>query len=377
MRPNNRHRGATRAVPPPDSPPSTGGCTVVAGVFIFIFILLAVVGIALVDLPARMAVLSLFGGQSDWQLLYVVSGDLWETNGSQATQLTHNGHLGQPTLASQSQSQSEAQSLIYVEREKNYSDLWLVDANHPARPITHDSSPIIEQNHWAAQPVFIPDSQRLLFLSDHNKESTGVGDLAVWELDLQQGTFTQITHPPAYTGGDQDISVNPKNGREIVFTRYVYGDSGQLTEELAWLDLGTNIAVALTASEHPSRQASFSPDGHQLAFVQTVGQAENLFVSQIDRSASKPRLVGAQSVATGMIAEPIWRPDGKEIAYIGLVNRHFQLFTVSVDRSTDGKETFGRPQQVTNGSGLDATSRPVWLTSSEARSLPEWLNRPS
>lgn len=298
-------------------------------------------------------------------LLYAANGDLWESDGGRTVRLTHNGHLSQPSLG--------PSGIVYVERQRNYSDLWLAGNNRPPVRLTHDASPIIAHNHWVAQPVFVPGENRLEVISDQNKASTGPGDLAIWALVPGQATMTQITHPPSYTGGDQDVAIDPRATNEIVFTRYLYAPDGQLIEELAWLDLKTGRVIPLTAPDQPSRQASFAPDGQQLAFVQTHGQSQVLGIGHLDISAGKPRLTGIQQIASGMVAQPAWSPDGSSLAYLSLVNRRFELLTVAVSRGKDGSLSFGQPRAVTSNASLDATSRPVWLTTDQATQIRAWL----
>ncbi len=136
------------------------------------------------------------GAAMPWWFLFAANGDLWETDGDRLIQVTHGGLFAQPAFGTD--------ALVYVERERNYSDLWLAGPGHRPRQLTHNTAPSISNTHWAAQPVLAPDSDRLYLLSDRDKAATGIGDLAIWALDPPGLTFRQITHPPAYTGGDQD-----------------------------------------------------------------------------------------------------------------------------------------------------------------------------
>jgi hypothetical protein len=300
-----------------------------------------------------------------WSLVYAAKGDLWETNGAQTNQLTHNGQLSQPSL--------DGNTLVYVQRAKNGSELWLAQPRAAPRRITHNTSADVAANHWVAQPVLLPGGRAVDVLSDENKDSTGAGDLAIWRLDLPSGVPRQITSPPPYTGGDQDIAVNPRQPNTLVFTRYAYAANGQLVEGLTWLGAGSDEPITLTSPDHPSRQASFTPDGGLLAFVQTDGQANDLYVGRIE-TAPQPQLINPQQVATGTIAEPVWRPDGAELAYVALTDRRFQIWTRPIVRNPNGTVTSGTPRQITNGDGVDPASRPVWLTSATAADLPSWLS---
>lgn len=299
-----------------------------------------------------------------WSLLYVVDGDLWLTTQGQSTQLTQDGEIGQPAFGDN--------ILAWVEHAKDGSDVWAIGADAGPHSVTRDMSTVISQNVWAGQPVFVPGVPRAYVLSDYNKDSTGVGDLAIWELDLVQGTQLQITHPPAYTGGDQDVTVNPADPRQIVFTRYVYAGT-DMVEALNWLDLTEGNALPLTDQNHPSRQASFSPDGTELAFVQPNGQDQDLYVADLLITGGQPKLANVQQIASGMIAEPTWSPDGHILSYTALSNNAFQVWTAGVQRGPDGAQAAGQAQQVTAGTGVDATSRAVWLTNDQASTVRQWF----
>jgi Tol biopolymer transport system component len=308
------------------------------------------------------------GAAPTWWVLYAAGGDLWEANGKdEPIQLTHDGHLGQPAWGSD--------ALAYVRRDGNASDVWLATAGDGPRAVTRNASPVVAENHWAAQPVVAPDATHLVMLSDRDKASTGVGDLALWDLDLRRMVARQLTHPQEYTGGDQDPALDPLDDRRMIFTRYRY-DQNQLVEELDWLDLAVGQALPLTPPDQPSRQAAFAPDAGSVAFVQTTGGAsEDLFVAQLDAGGDRPRLVDPRRVASGVIAQPVWRPDGAALAYLALVERRFQLWTLPVERGPDGDAHFGPPRQFGTVTGLDPASRPVWLTEDQATAVRDWLAR--
>ena len=300
--------------------------------------------------------------------LYVVDGNLWQTTGSGQVQLTRDGVIGQPVLGDN--------GLVFVERSRYATDVWLASAEGPPRPITRNTSAAVSQNHWASQPVFVAENQRLYVLGDFNKLSTGPGDLAVWQLGFGQELPVQITRPPAYTGGDQDVTVDPHNPGRIVFTRYAYVGA-QLVEQLQWLDVSTDTLVPLTAPGQPSRQASYSPDATELAFVQRDGGHEDLYVAHLQVIAGRAQLDEPRKVVSGVVANPVWSADGNTLAYLALTSNGFQLWSVDIQRDADGGETFGEPRQLTAGASVDATSRPVYLSAQQADAVRQWVTSPA
>jgi hypothetical protein len=306
---------------------------------------------------------------SGWWLLYAAAGDLWETDGSHTLQLTTDGHLGQPSL--------NGGVLAWVHRDINGSDIWVATATDAPHAVTHNVTANISADRWAAQPVVAADGASLFMLSDYNPATTGVGDLAVWQLELRQARPRQITRPAEYTGGDQDVAVSPTNPQQLVFTRYGYGNDGQQLEALNWLDTSVGTPVALTPPDQPSRQLAFAPDGQHVAFVQTSAASERLYVAQLDTSGNAPQLTDVAQVDGSVTAQPSWRPDANTLAYIALVNRQFQLWTVSVSVDADGHAHTDAPRQFARTSSVDATSRPVWLTDEQAHDVRDWLAEPA
>jgi hypothetical protein len=309
------------------------------------------------------------GAAPSWWLLYAANGDLWQTDGQRIEQLTFDGHINQPAVGDD--------TVAFVRRTANASDIWMASHDLGPHEVTHNSSPVVAANVWAAQPVLgVGQANHLLMLSDRDKTTTAIGGLAVWDLDVAGGAAKQLTHPPDYTGGDQDVAVNPTNAGQLVFTRYRYDNQGQLVEELEWLDLATGRLAPLTPPDQPSRQAAFAPDGQHLAFVQGAGPDQKLVVGRLvaEAPAAVPQLADLQPVAGGsLVAQPVWRVDGAALAYIALVKRRFELWAVPVSSSPAGQPEFGQPARFASTPSVDATSRPVWLSDEAAASLRQWL----
>ncbi len=301
--------------------------------------------------------------------LYVIAGNIWVTDGKIAQQLTNDGGVSQPVLGEG--------GLAFVERTRNASDVWLASGDAPPRPVTHSTAATAALSHWASQPLFVPGRPRLYVVGDLNKVTTGPGDLAIWEIGLDTSQPVQITHPPAYSGGDQDVAVNPENPRQIIFTRYAYVGA-ELVEQLQWLDVTTTRLVPLSQSNQSARQASYSPDATEIAYVQHAsGAQEDLYVATLDTANGRAQLVSPRQAAAGVLANPVWTPDGATLAYLGLTPNGFQLFSVDVAHDASGKESFGTPKQLTDGASIDATSRPTYLTLEQADEIRDWLAAPA
>jgi hypothetical protein len=302
----------------------------------------------------------------EWSFLYVVRGDLWATGGGGQFQLTQGAQISHPVVSDD--------AVAFVERQRNASDVWLASSGTPLRPVTQNTSPIISRNHWASQPVFVPGRQDLYVVGDFSKSSTGPGSLALWELNLQERAVVQITRPPEYAGGDQDVTFNPSNPSQIIFTRYSYAGT-RLLEQLQWLDVTTRTLAALSPPDRPARQASYSPDGTAIAFVQAgQGTNQDLWAARIQLSATGALLEDPRQLASGVIANPVWSPDGSQLAYLALTGDQFQLWSQTMARDSNGDmRIVGQPRQVTNGQSVDATSRPVFMTRDQAARIRDWL----
>jgi Tol biopolymer transport system component len=223
----------------------------------------------------------------------------------------------------------DGRSLVVVQRDYAYSDLYLVDASgHVQTQLTHDASSAVELNHWAMYPRLGPDGTTVWFdydpkdpYSDYNVV------MAVWSMPLE-GTASQMrkwTEPHDYTGGDVQPVPLPSGG--VIYTKYALGTSQNRIMGQLWLTTRAgSVGEALTQLDDDCSQPALSPDGRRVAMLCTGGkQTTSIEVASWNGTTLGPR----QVVVSGQLAaQPTWSPDGQSLVYLAAqgITGHFQLW---------------------------------------------------
>jgi Tol biopolymer transport system component len=204
------------------------------------------------------------------------------------------------------------------------------------------------------EPAFRPDDRHLLFLSSRR------GAANLWELDLETGSLSQLTHDSlqqvwsfsvsatnriAYSGFWHDtflFVVDVTTGERRQLTRHTKENYGARFSPdggtIAYSSTRTgNLEVFLHhLDERPETQVTddpgwdafqdWSPDGRQLIFSSNrQDDQDKLFIANSDGGGE--RLLVDQAVS----APSRWSPDGKRIAYLVTADDTAALWTIGPD----------------------------------------------
>ena len=145
-------------------------------------------------------------------------------------------------------------------------------------------------------PVWSPDGKNLAFVRG--------GDL--WIRSMESGSSKKLIEP-AHAGGNRSPVWSP-DGRRIA---YLAGRSGY--SQVGVVDLETGQVTPITYSQRDHGDVAWSPDGSELAFVQSdeTGMSRHVVVT--------PATGGEIVVLTrgkGVRQSPRFSPDGRFLAYI-------------------------------------------------------------
>ena len=296
------------------------------------------------------------GGPSLPGTIYVVqAGAIYRLQKGKFTQITPDNGWMQPAA------DPGGTRLVAVSREGNASDLYLLDGNGRVEgQLTHNSSPVIEANHWVFFPRFSADGSQVFYDYDP-KDPYNVFrvDLSIFAgpTDPNSKTAQRWTFPNEYTGGD--VSPLPMRGGGLIFTRFSIDEQSKVHSQI-WFQARPGVTgVALTDPEAGCLQPAMSADERLLAMVCTHGQplAAEIVVASFYATTNS---LGPTAVLAGgqQVASPSFSPDGKTLAYLAPASPGggFQLWTVPTAQSTGAA-----PKQITSELGLDSSSAPVWI----------------
>ncbi|HSP10299.1 MAG TPA: hypothetical protein VLU92_11975 [Candidatus Dormibacteraeota bacterium] len=285
-------------------------------------------------------------------VMYVAqAGALYRFQGGSFTQMTAESGWTQPSMS------PEGGRLVVVRRHGDWSDLYLMaTSGRTIAQLTHNHSSQVESNHWAFYPRFSPDGSEVFYDYDPKDPYNSYRvDLAIFASpsDPASQSSRQWTYPNPYTGGD--VAPLPLTGGGLIYTRYSIDDQSKLHSQI-WVQGGAGSqGAALTDPALDCGQPTLSPDQKHIAMVCTRGQiqAGELDVASFDKATMT--LGTPQTLASGLMAWPVFSPDAHTIAYLAPVvaGGPFQLWSVGASGTPS-------PSALTSTLDLDSTSAPVW-----------------
>jgi Tol biopolymer transport system component len=181
---------------------------------------------------------------------------------------------------------------LAASRVDKSADIWILDiTRETSSRLTFDPAP-------DTFPLFSPDGQRVLFLS--NRE----GSAGFYMKQIHDGGMEEpIFKAPDVVSLD---SWSP-DGRYVSYTKR--GERGKT--ELWVLPLSEERKpFPAIRSEFNLKQGRISPDGRWLAYVSDESGMDQIFV----QTFPEPR--GKWQVSANGGVDPLWRRDGKELFYI-------------------------------------------------------------
>ena len=303
-----------------------------------------------VQRPTQAAGLSVPGA------IYVVqAGAIYRLQRGKFTQITPDNGWMQPAA------DPSGARLVAVSRTGNASELYLLDRNGRIETqLTHNSSPVVEANHWVFFPRFSADGSQVFYDYDP-KDPYNVYrvDLSIFASPVDPSSKASVrwTFPNQYTGGD--VSPVPLQGGGLIFTRYSIDDQSKVHSQIWFQARPGTAGVALTDPEAGCLQPASSADERLLAMVCTHGQPIAAEVAVASFFPNTHSLGPSAVLVRGQqVASPAFSPDGKTLAYLApdTPGGGFQLWTVPTTQSTAPT-----PKQMTRELSLDASSAPLWI----------------
>jgi TolB protein len=279
-------------------------------------------------------------------MLFVADADIWLLERRNLVRLTPDRLRRQPSWS------RDGRRIAHTRIWTSGSDLWLMDADGSnSAELTRFTRAVDSQQRHAWWPTWLPDGERLLYLSDE-----GSFDPQLWQLTLSTGQRRRLLTTGERYGGLNAPRLSP-DGRTLALTSFQPGRGPEGRSQIWLYALAGGTLLQVTEAPDGAYDAAWSPDGRRLAFTVRRGARHDIWVSGGDGS-------GAQQVtASGRCRAPAWSPDGSWIAYLSAQAGLFDIWAVPAPSSVAGTEALSPTtpeRQVTRNGVLDATSGLSW-----------------
>jgi Tol biopolymer transport system component len=287
------------------------------------------------------------------------AGNIWVFQDGAAHQATTTPGAADPAWS------PDGSMLAFDRQDKNSADLFVMP--YPGagpKSLSNNINRVVENNFWEMQPDWAPDGLSLAYVTDRGRTRNGVLDPAPWRITIATGARTQLANSIQYAGGIDFPRWRPDHKNQLLYTSWAY-DSQTLQPYgvLMLQDTQTGQAHALTPPTESAFQASWSPDGMQIAYVKRQQKRDDLWVMSVpDSVAPSPAgtvtsSTAAKLVAQGNMSHPVWSPDGHGVAYIALKDGSLDIFVQGLNGQYDPE---GQPTQVTTGFHVEGASAISW-----------------
>lgn len=272
------------------------------------------------------------------RLLFISGGQVFEWADGAARPLTSAGTRYEGPAWS-----PDGKLIAVSEVGENHSDLWVLDLKgKPIRQLTrHWSHVSVQDSAWGRKPVFSPDGDRIVYVSD-----LGRTDMSLWSIGVQGAAPRRLYTMPIGSGGVDWPTWSP-DGRKIAFVSYPPGPY-RPPQIFTWT-VATGAVAQITELKDGAFDPAWSPDGAQIAFAGRIDGKTRVMVMRPDGSGLTRLTEGRFDRA------PAWSSDSTELAYLSGSTGSFDLWAVHLTRGA-----VSEPRQLTSSRNADAISGVAW-----------------
>jgi len=305
---------------------------------------LVIAAVALVLVPSKDSTGdgSVARAAASGKILFARGGEIWMSHDGSNVAITQGGrYWAQPDWA------PDGTKLAIVGWGANSTDIFTLASDaSDLRQITRGQSARMAANEWMFFPRWSPDGQTLAYLSDRSTNSP-----MIWTMRADGSNQRQLTRPRGLLDSWDTFSWSP-DGTQLVAT----GFTGA-TSQIYLINVARPEAPrALTSEPGGAFDPTWSPDGASIAYATRDGRRYS--VRMVSTESSEPPITLLQA---DMARAPRWAPSGSALAYLALAGSEFEVFVVNLTFDPEGHIFAGRPSQVTNRLGVDATSGLSWI----------------
>ncbi len=225
------------------------------------------------------------------------NGNIYKLNQNRASQITHNQNLIEPIAL--------GNAIAAIKKTTNYSSLLLFDqSGNKIKTLFNGNSNNIDTMSWITDPAVNSTQDRIAYVSDKDKVFTNVPDNALYVLNLSTGKSTNIAKPDPYSGGIAHPIFDPSDKNIILYDYYQYDPKTLMPySAIKQFDNASGLITTLTYENRNAYQASFSPDGKKILFLERNGDSNNVALCIADFN-NNSGLSNIKTLAIGDFAYP-------------------------------------------------------------------------
>jgi len=320
-------------------------------------------GVARTPAPSNVVVVPPF--ELPGSIAYVKAGNVWIQSGSKARQLTGSGRASMPSWS------PDGAWIYYVEtvpemglhrptandRLRRYAmtvpNLMRMRADGSGEPEQIATGRYKSGSeiwfYWLRQPALSPDGKTLAVVSDGPRPLQS--HVVIQFIDTATGKMTNLKLPENAPLGHQDPTWRP-DGRLLLYVRNGR-DGARGAPAIMRYDMVTKRVSALTGPGYLS--PAWSRDLAYVAATRTDGFGTDVVILDARLGTELLRLTNDDRSWA-----PVWSPLGDAIAYLHLEGGIVDLRMITLEGSGPNW-TVGDTKNLTEVSGLDGGSRPVWF----------------
>ena len=301
-------------------------------------------------------------------IVYAKGGNIWVQTNDAATQLTSSGGDSMPSWS------ADGEWILYIrtKSQRGYwpvhghngwydldvPDLMRVKADGSAEPERLATGLVKKGSklRWSAfmrQPVLSPDGKTIALVTDLPDPTDSNVVLQFFDVGTKKLRRAGVRESGVL--GHQDPAWRP-DGRLLLYTQNGR-DGARGVPVIMRYDTRDKKARPLTAAGY--MQPSYSPDGRYVAATRTTALGTDVVILDAGSGVQLLRVTD-----DGASFAPTWSPAGDGIAFLHIVGQTVDLRLARLDGAAPAwsvKDTI----DLTEVSGLDASSRPDWYIPSE------------
>ena len=305
-------------------------------------------------------------------IAYVKSGNIWLQSGANARQLTSGGQDAMPSW-------SPDGAWIYFIRTVTEDGRYPWDGRASKYQLTYPLLMRVQPTgdaaaeqlatgrfnnklgtwfYWLRQPTLSPDGLQMAIMSDGPDPSER--NTVLQFIDPATGALTPADVPETAPFGHQDPAWQPTGGVLLYVKNERDGARG--APAIQRLNLTTGKASALTGPGYLG--PSWSPDGEFVAATRITSFGTDIVILDGGSGVELLRLTSDERSFS-----PVWSPAGDAIAYLHVSRGIVDLRMVTL--TGPGPDwTMSEPLDLTQVSGLETGSRPVWFIPADELPTP-------